>query len=85
MEKRKKERGDGVFGWPISAFTILMVFIGIALDYLLTGTGVLRGGPDDEPNRYSSYTCFALGVIVEYGHYKWKERKDRNGRPRRDS
>ncbi len=27
MEKRKKERGDGMFGWPISGFTLLMAVL----------------------------------------------------------
>ncbi len=25
------------------------------------------------------------GAVIEYGHYKWKEWKDRNARPPRDS
>lgn len=72
MEKRKKERGDGVFGWPISGFTLLMTVLSLPIGWV---TGF------EDALMYAVLT----GFVIEYGHYKWKERKDRNGRPPRAS
>ncbi|KND19317.1 hypothetical protein ADZ37_09905 [Pannonibacter phragmitetus] len=72
MEKRKKERGDGMFGWPISGFTLLLAVLSSPITIFLGFEGALM---------YAVLT----GAVIEYGHYKWKEWKDRNARPPRDS
>lgn len=72
MEKRKKERGDGMFGWPISGFTLLMTVLSLPITVFL--------GFED-----AFMYAVLTGAVIEYGHYKWKERKDRNGGPTRDS
>lgn len=62
MENPKKTRGDGIFGWPISAFTFLVGIIGVIITNLI-GTD----GP--------AYVLVSLAILVEVIHHKWKMKK----------
>lgn len=82
MEKPKKERGDGIFGWPISGFTILCLLVGIVASNILEAFDIIRPGPEGETNHTPTIFALLFGVTVEILYERWKRRKDRRDHKR---
>lgn len=65
MERPKKTCGDGIFGWPISGFTLACVIVGVIINDIVDSDGPL-------------YILGGLGILVEVIHFRiqiWKVRR----------
>lgn len=64
--ERKRPRGDGIFGWPISGFTIALSLIALAVCWILQIMGKM-----DEGSKTGIVSVMAIvGGIIEWVHYK---------------